>query len=200
MVDAKNTAGSGLGFAVSAAVAKPLLQAWATAPQPVAAATCPSPVPAQPTPSSTAAPPTYQAPDFSIDYPSGWQVSHIPEPGNNRDTTFQPSGGGGLLLRVDENPSPPVNTASAASAPVIAGLRHDPTYIELGLTNDTFDGVQAVRWEFEVDENGEQVHKVDEFFIDSSGRGWGVLFQAPQADWAQDGAPLQAFAGTFASN
>jgi hypothetical protein len=54
--------------------------------------------------------------------------------------------------------------------------------------------------ELEVDENGQRLHKVDEFFIDSNGRGWGLLIQAPLADWAQDGDALQTYANTFVSN
>jgi hypothetical protein len=198
LVDAKSNAGSGIGFAVSAAVAAPLIQAWQAAPQPVPTTACTSPTQTQAAPTSTQVP-TYTAADFSIEYPAGWAVSHIPESGGNVDSTFEPQGQSGYMLRVDENSSPPVATAAESAAPVIAHLRRDPTYTEIGVSNETFDGVPAVRWEFEVIEGGQRVHKVDEFFIDSSGHGWGVLFQTPQSRWLQDGATLQGYVESFAS-
>lgn len=202
LVDLGTNQANGLAFAVSSAVASPLIRAWAIAPQPTTASACPSPAPTQTqaAPPSTTAQPTYNAPDFSIDYPPGWVVTHIPESGGNVDNTFKPSGVDGLLLRVDENAAPSVSTPNAAAAPVIAGLRRDPTYTEVSLTDETFDGVPSLRWEFEVDEGGVRLHKVDEFFIDSSGRGWGVLIESPQAAWSQLGAPLQTYANTFVSN
>jgi hypothetical protein len=45
-VDAGSSTANGIGFAVSAAVAAPLLEAWMAAPQPVAPAACVHPAPA----------------------------------------------------------------------------------------------------------------------------------------------------------
>lgn len=196
LVDARVNGESGLGFAVSAAVAAPLIQAWTAAPQPIPAATCAPKSSQTQTAPATASPP-YAGHDFTITYPAGWQVSHIAEPGGNIDNTFAPSAGGGLLIRVDENPNPPTTSLRASAAPVIAQLRREPGYLEIGLDNSTIDGVRALRWEFEVDENGQLLHKVDEFFVDTNGHGWGLLYQSPEERWSQDAAALQSYANSF---
>ena len=124
LVDLGTVQANGLAFAVSAATAQPLVQGWAAAPQPVAptssappaAATTTLPasvttVPAAATTTQPSSPATtsqydfYQGTDFSIDYPTGWVVSHLQEGGQNLDSTFQPPGGGGLPIRIDEKPA-----------------------------------------------------------------------------------------------
>ena len=55
----------------------------------------------------------------------------------------------------------------------------------------------CLRWEFEDTEDGIRLHKVDIFFSDSYGLGWGVLFQSPEALWGQDSGWLQNFVDTF---
>ncbi len=157
------------------------------------------PAPATTPPSSPATTPPsqfYSGTDFSIDYPTGWVVSHIPETGGNIDSTFQPPGAGGVLIRVDENPAGNESLAASA-APEMAHLESEPTYSLVSLTNGSFDGVPCLRWEFEVTEDGIRLHKVDILFSDSYGHGWGVLFQSPGALWGLDSGMLQNFAGTF---
>ena len=201
LVDLGTNKANALAFAVSANVAGPLIQSWSVAPQPIANQTCSTPL-AAPAPPNTQAGPqsysTYTGSDFSIDYPADWVVSHLSESGGNLDNTFQPQGGGGPLMRVDENPSNTATTVQAAAAPVIYGLQGDPTYSAISITQETFDGVPALRWEFQNTVNGVQLHTIDEFFIDAQGRGWGVLIQAPESAWAQDAAPLDALRQTFA--
>lgn len=84
----------------------------------------------------------YSGTDFSIDYPTGWVVSHIPEIGGNIDSTFQPPAAGGVLVRVDENPVDNESLAASA-APEIAALEKDPTYTPLGFTRVTSTGCRA---------------------------------------------------------
>ncbi len=101
-----------------------------------------------------------------------------------------------MLMRVDEDPVDSESLAASA-APVIAALETDPTYSPVSLTQGSFDGVPCLRWEFEVTEDGIRVHKVDTFFIDSYGHGWGVLFRSPDAVWGLDSGMLQNFVDTF---
>lgn len=134
-----------------------------------------------------------------IDYPAGWSVSHIAE-GKNLDSTFADHTGE-LVLRVDENPDASGLTPDTSAAPVIAGLRRQSTYVEIGLSHETFAGFDALRWEFEDTENRVPLHKVDEFFVDpTTGHGWGILIQAPQSLWPQDAEPLGSYAQTFQPN
>lgn len=211
LVDLKSEVASGLAFAVSADVAGPLLASWSAAPQPQPASTCTSgagstsqaaAAPTTTTPPAATTAPTivsYNGGDFTIDYPSSWQITHISEGGGNVDTTLSPPGYQGVLMRVDEQPSATVSSPGAAAAPVIAGLRKETGYVELGLTDETFAGIPALRWEFEVPENGVVLHKIDEFFIDSSGRGWGVLVEAPASVWPQVESAFETLRSTFAT-
>jgi hypothetical protein len=200
LVDLGTNRANGVAFAVSADVAGPLIQSWTTAPQPIPNQNCSSAT--APPPSTTTAPTslTYTGQDFSIEYPSNWQVSHLPESGGNVDSTFAPAAGGGDLMRVDENPTVGAISLQAAAAPVIAALEKDPSYVNLGVTSDTFDGYPALRWEFQDTENGVQMHKVDEFLIDSAGHGWGILIEAPESVWGQDGPALDSLRQTFNVN
>jgi hypothetical protein len=163
----------------------------------LAPTTVPAPAAAPPSSPATTLPyQVYSGTDFSIDYPTGWVVSHIPESAGNIDNTFQPPGAGGVLIRVDENPVDNESPAASA-APEIAALEKDPTYIPVSQTHESFDGVPAFRWEFEVTEDGIPLHKVDTFFNDAYGHGWAVLFQSPAAEWGEYGSWLPNFVDTF---
>ncbi len=201
LVDLGTEQANGLAFAVSAQVAGPLISAWSVAPQPVAAASCQgSSTQAAPSTSTTttAQPSSYGGHDFSIEYPPEWVVTHIYE-GKNLDTTFTLPGDSTLMIRVDENPSPGNLTPDEAAAPVIAGLQRDPTYQEVSRSHVNFDGSDALQWEFEDTENGVRLHKIDLFFIDASGHGWGILTQAPASVWGRDASAFDSYRQTFQS-
>ncbi len=46
-----------------------------------------------------------------------------------------------------------------------------------------FDGSDALYWEFLIPESGALLHKVDFFFVETSGDGIAVLTQAPANAW-----------------
>ena len=46
-------------------------------------------------------------------------------------------------------------------------------------------------------EHGILLHKVDTWFVDADGHGWGVLIQSPEALWGQDSGWLQSYVDTF---
>ena len=59
----------------------------------------------------------------------------------------------------------------------------------------------ALRWEFTDIEQGVAMHKIDEFAVDpNTGRGWGILVQAPESVWAQDAQPLDSYMQSFSPN
>ncbi len=202
LADAGNSSAQGIGYAVPATSAAPLISAWQGDPSPPSTPTClPTTSPATTTPAATTpatTPPyeVYPGTDFSIDYPTGWVVNHLQLSGGNIDNTFQPPDGGKVLIRVDEQPVQD-QSLLAGAAPEIAELQSEPSYSLVSLTYGSFDGVPSLRWEFEVTEEGIRLHKVDTFFIDADGHGWGVLFQAPDALWGQDSGSLQSYVDTF---
>ena len=83
------------------------------------------------------------------------------------------------MLRVDVTASPATTDPTTAAQPVIASVARQTGYRPLGLTNVTFAGHPAERWEFLVTEAGVSLHKEDVFFTARSGTGVAVLTSAP---------------------
>jgi hypothetical protein len=102
-----------------------------------------------------------------------------------------------MKIRVDVNPAGGSSSLIETAAPVLAALRRDPSYHELSLTYASFLGGDSLRWEFTVVENGITIHKIDEFFLDTSGGEWAVLIQAPEADWAEVADALDSYRQTL---
>jgi S1-C subfamily serine protease len=187
LVDLGSSQLNGIAFAVSALVARPLLAAWQVAPQPIARPSCASsssqqaaPAPAPPTQTAASQTQVYQGQAFSIVYPSTFLVTAAEEDkGGYYDTTIEGPTNSAFLIRVDESVPAAASSVDGASAPVINTLRREAGYREISLDHENFQGWDALRWEFEVPENGVLLHKVDLFFIDGSGNGWAILTQAP---------------------
>jgi hypothetical protein len=187
-------AGSGdvndVAFAVSPRVAKPLLEAWRASPQPVSVPTCedeePGPVAAPDAGATDVA--RFDGAYFSILYPGYWTVETAEKDlGSYLDTTIRDADDPlHTLLRVDVSPHVSVNDPESAAGPVVRSLEDQPGYELVDYYLFDFNGYEALWWEFRVLEKGELVHKVDVFFIDDAGAGFGVLTQAPERtyyDW-----------------
>jgi hypothetical protein len=174
-----------IAFAVSPRVARPLLEAWEAAPQPIAAASCEEPpaetVVASPEP-DPAEPAYFDGAYFSVAYPGYWTVETAEKDlGSYLDTTIRdPDDPVHTFLRIDVSPQVNVSDAEAAAAPVIASLEDQPGYVLIDYYLFNFGGYSALWWEFRVEEKGALVHKVDVFFIDDEGAGFGFLTQAPE--------------------
>jgi hypothetical protein len=140
----------------------------------------------------------YSGRRFAIRRPNGWQVTRAERNmGGYIDTTILDPANPAWLLRVDYTPGIAIRTPEAAAAPVIRSLERQPSYRQVSRRHVTFSGFQALRWEFTVRERGRLLRKVDIFFIDKSRTGWGVLFQAPAAQWSQAAPRLQASTATL---
>jgi S1-C subfamily serine protease len=212
LVDLGTNEANGIGFAVSAQVAEPLLTAWRAAPQPVPVSTCTEPSTAPEAGASapdTSAPPsdsspasavsTYSGNAFSVAYPSGWQVQSAEKTESyGTDTTIVSPADNNIALRVDVSPNAPTSDPQSAAAPVISAVERDPGYEQLDLSADTFDGFPALHWEFLVREGGVLVHKEDEFFVDTDdGDGVAVLTQAPADEYSSLAPELTASRDTL---
>ena len=207
LVDLGTTQANGIGFAVSALVASPLIAAWQAAPQVVAPANCSattsSPTTTSPTTTSpTSSIATYNGSAFSIDYPTGWVIEAAEQQHSwGTDTTIVSPTDQNTLLRVDVSANTTAASALAAAQPVISELSNEPGYQKIALTNDTVDGFPGVYWEFLVDQGGVLLHKVDEFFIDSGNDdGVAVLTQAPADAYAADSSAFAAIRQTLTMN
>jgi hypothetical protein len=99
------------------------------------------------------------------------------------DTTFVDPTDSTRMLRVDVNTGVGDADPLDQARPVIGAVRGSPGYSELDLSRETFDGYDAVHWEFVDRESGQLAHKEDEFFVDQNGDGFAVLTAASAADY-----------------
>lgn len=180
-----------IAFAVNPRVARPLVEAWRAAPQPIAAASCEEPpaetVVASPEP-DTAEPASFDGTYSSVAYPDYWTVETAEKDlGSYLDTTIRdPDDPLHTFMRIDVSPQVNVSDPEAAAAPVIASLEDQLGYELIDYYLFDFGGYNALWWEFRVQEKGALVHKVDIFFIDDEGAGFGFLTQTPESiyyDW-----------------
>jgi Trypsin-like peptidase domain len=173
LVDLGSADVNGLAFAVSSQVAKPLLQAWKVAPQPVVVAACsPAPFSADSSGRSSAG--------SASTHRNRWRGDarrprlHDPLPillGRRSrrspeewiiDTTIRDPQDPRALLRIDVSDNPPGNALSAAM-PVVQAVRRQSGYKGACFEPDDVQRYDAVYWEFLVPEAGELLHKVDVF-------------------------------------
>lgn len=206
LVDLGTSEANGIAFAVSAEVARPLLEAWQVAPQPIAFTTCAgdSQPPAQSQPpaashtTSDTTPASFPGYAFSIFYPNTWMVeaSEV-DHGSYIDTTIRSPDGPRYLLRIDETPGVGHPDLYESGRRVIENLRGQRGYREIDLSYTSFKGVNALHWEFNVAEQGVLLHKEDLFFVTDAGDEFAILTQAPESLYAEARAAFDAIRDSF---
>jgi hypothetical protein len=183
-----------VAFAVAAQVAAPLLEAWQVAPQPVSVSGCESPgetqieappsSPAPAPPPSTGALTSFNGRYFTVSYPSDWTIETAEtQKAGYLDTTIRNPADSNVYLRVDVTPGVRASDPIEAAAPVVRLLSKQPGYQLLAYERTTFAAYDALHWEYLVPEHGVLLHKIDVFFIDQYGNGFGVLTQSPASEW-----------------
>jgi hypothetical protein len=121
---------------------------------------------------------------FGIEYPAGWTVETSEKArGGYLDTTIRSGRDPNKMLRIDVAPDAGLFDAAGNAQELESSLAAQPGYRRLGFTTTTFQGYDAIRWEFVVRENGVLLHKVDIFFSDGVGDSFAVLTQAPTASY-----------------
>jgi hypothetical protein len=117
---------------------------------------------------------------FSIAYPRGWTVraAEASTPWGT-DTTVVAPGDPHAMVRVDVVTKPASSDPFTVAQPVIGGVRTEPGYRALRLSNGTFERRPAAMWEFLVAEAGVMVHKEDVFFTSHTGAVIALLTSAP---------------------
>jgi hypothetical protein len=115
----------------------------------------------------------------SIDYPRSFAVATNEESkGAYVDTTIVSRVNPLLMIRLDVLPTSGT-TPDTNAARVRHALASQTGYRELQYAHTTFDGYDAIRWEFLVSEHGVLLHKVDMFFVDDNADEVAILTQAP---------------------
>lgn len=127
---------------------------------------------------------TFAGDYFGIDYPATWNVeaSEVSK-GTYLDTTIRSSADRNKMIRVDVQPRVGYADPLANANVVHGALSSQPAYRELDFSRTTFNGYDAIRWEFFVSEDGVLLHKVDNMFVDDAGEGVAVLTQAPASTY-----------------
>jgi hypothetical protein len=122
---------------------------------------------------------------FSLEYAGSWNVDAADlDKGSYLDTTLRSSANPNVLVRVDVSPGVAMADPAVSARKLERILRQQPGYRRLDFRRINFKGQPAFRWEFQVAEGGPLLRKVDIFFNDQAGHGYGVLTQAPAATYA----------------
>jgi hypothetical protein len=128
---------------------------------------------------------TFDGSYFSVDYSGSWYVeADEADKGSYLDTTIRNSANPNVMLRIDVTPGAATGDPARSARQVEHALRSQPGYRLLDFSRIDFHGHPALRWEFEVNENGTVLRKVDIFFENDAGDGLAVLTQAPAATYA----------------
>lgn len=101
------------------------------------------------------------------------------------DTTIRDAEDEDRMLRVDVTLEASSEDPVEEAAPVVAALRRAVGYREIAHDRTTFQGYEALYWEFEVVESGRRLRKVDIVFINGYDEGVAVLTQAPADQWSE---------------
>ncbi len=127
---------------------------------------------------------TFTGSYFSVDYSGSWYVeTSEADKGSYLDTTIRNSVNPQVMLRVDVAPGGAKGNVVSSARQLEIQLRSQPEYRRLDFRRIRFDGYPALRWEFEVNERGTLLRKVDVFFDTETGDSFGVLTQAPASTY-----------------
>jgi hypothetical protein len=121
---------------------------------------------------------------FSASLPASWELETAEESkGSYHDTTLRHPNDDRVMIRIDTTPRV-AGSAYDHALEVEAYLVRQSTYSRIAMRSSTFNGYEAVEWEFLVTERGSRLRKVDIFFNDYAGNGFAVLTQAPVERYA----------------
>jgi hypothetical protein len=127
---------------------------------------------------------TYTGTYFGVEYPAGWTVETSEKSkGRYLDTTIRSARDAHKMLRIDVVPGAGLVDSGANAQELESSLAAQPGYRRLSFTATTFQGYEAIRWEFVVREDGVLLRKVDIFFSDTVGDSFAILTQAPAASY-----------------
>jgi hypothetical protein len=128
---------------------------------------------------------TFDTAFFSMNYSGSWYVEAAEaDRGTYVDTTIRNSANPAIMVRIDVSPGANIGDPVASARRLELALRGQPGYQRLDFRRIDFQGYPALRWEFVVIEKGVPLRKVDVFFEDNAGNGFGVLTQAPASTYA----------------
>jgi tRNA A-37 threonylcarbamoyl transferase component Bud32 len=163
-------------------------------PQPTTTTTAPAstttaPTPAPGVPSGWTA---YEDPSgrYRIAYPAGWEV--VPAGGSLTDFRDPATG---AKLRVDWTDTPGADPTQAWRDLAAGFARTHDNYQELGIGPTTYRDYNAALWEFSYG-SSPTIHAANLGFV-TGGRGYALLFTAPEDQWAASQGTAELFRQAF---
>src|SRR5262245_9507567 len=147
------------------------------------------------TPAATGVPAgwtAYQDPGgrYRIAYPSSWEV--VPAGGSLTDFRDPATG---AKLRVDWTDTPGTDPAQAWRDLAAGFARSHDNYQELGIAPTTYRDYNAALWEFSYG-SSPPIHAANLGFV-TGGRGYALLFTAPEDQWAAQQGTAEQFRQAF---
>jgi hypothetical protein len=127
---------------------------------------------------------------YTIGHPAGWRVVRA---GGPRIDFRDPATG--AYLRVDWTASPRDDPAADWRQQAVGYARRHPGYQEIGIAPTTYRDYDAALWEFRYGANP-RFHVANLGFV-TGGKGYALLFQAPEGDWAGYQDLVSQFRQTF---
>ena len=143
---------------------------------------------------------TFTGQVFTIQYPSGWNIkSNEQQHSWGTDTTIVSPSDANTYLRVDVTPNTSASSPRESAQAVITQLEKDPGYQQIDLSTETLAGVEALHWEFNVEESGVMLRKED-VFLQRNRTSVAVLTQAPSAKYETLRSQFTALRNSFSMN
>ena len=138
---------------------------------------------------------TYEDPTlgYQIAYPSDWEV----EVRDEHNTFFQAPDGTYLQVAWTQPPTAETPEEAWEAFSEEFGSSHED-YVELGITETTFQGMDAAELEFTYSEDGASLHGLDLGFITSDGStGMALYFQTHAEEWEESQGVFEEIKASF---
>ena len=131
-----------------------------------------------------------EAAGYTVGYPRDWQVR--PADGPRIDFVNPKTG---AYLRVDWTATPGDDPTADWRRQAQGFARSHPGYQEIGIAPADYRDYNAALWEFRYG-NNRRLHVANLGFV-TGGKGYALLYQAPESEWAKDQAVLRQLKRSF---
>src|SRR5579862_2302927 len=191
LVDLGSTKANGIGFAVSAHIAEPLIRRWQQLPQPPPPPACNVATAPSPTTELTQ---SYTGPYFTMRYPLSWNMESRNESDGAYDETLIASAADPeLQVRVDVWPGLSHQPDPATTAAQLeAGLVGQTGYRRALWRRYVFDDEAAFAWGYQQVVDGTTMDTIDVLVDGPNGNDFSIVTQSPAKFWATEWLMLAA--------
>ena len=197
LVDLGSSQANGIGFAVSAHIAEPLIRRWQALPQPPAPPACNVATAPAPT---TQLSESYTGPYFAMRYPLSWSMqTRNASEGAYDETVVASAADPDLQVRVDVWPGLSHQPDPLRSAEQLeAGLIGRPGYRRVIWRRYTFNDQTAFAWGYRYSDDGTAMDVIDVLVDGPNGNDFSIVTSSPARFWATEFFMLAAIRDSIA--